>query len=289
MISIGDLIIPTDAFVICAFVVQLALCIYVKKFLIRIAPIVLFVDASFVLGIITITTDVIAAIDFLLLATFALECSFACGLAWVVWAIVKTINNKMGNSSLPSDDTSMDNEKRKPRKKALQIIQFLASIVLAIAAVSLLWRGLAIGLSGFVRENNAVKITDSNREHIDSLLRKDIDVNKHRDYNYDEIPPISEAIEIEYLVLLYKNEITIHYNDGSTCDLYVNYPATYIVDYIRAEGYNVYFRSTEFVGHLIDAAIPLSFVIISIVAIIVCSKKMQANPSQPKKQQGAPL
>ena len=289
MIHIGNFQITTDVFVICAFVLQLALCIYVKKLLIRLAPIVLFVDASFVLGIIAITTDVIAAIDFLLLATFALECSFACGLAWVVWGIVQAINKKRRNDALPSDDTSMDNEKRKPRKKVLQIIQLVASIVLAIAAVSLLWRGLLIGFAGFGRENNAVKITDSNREHIDSLLRKDIDLHKGRDYSYDEIPPISEAIEIEYLVSPHDNEITIHYNDGSTCDLYVNYPATYLVDYIRAEGYNVYFRSTEFVGHLIDAAIPLSFVIVSIVAIIVCSKKMQSNPSQPNKQQGAPL
>ena len=282
MIHIGNFEIPTDGFVICAFVLQLALCIYVKKFLIRLAPIVLFVDASFVLGIITITTDVIAAIDFLLLATFALECTFSCGLAWAVWAIVKAINKKRGNTALSSDNTSMDSEKRKPRKNALQFLQFVASIVLAIAAVSLLWRGLLIGIAGFVRENNAVVITDSNREHIDSLLRKDIDLNKERDYNYEEIPPISEAIEIEYLVSLHKNEITIHYNDGSTCRLFVTYPATYLVDYIKAEGYNVYFRSSEFVGHLIDAAIPLSFVIISIVAIIVCSKKIQTNPPQSK-------
>ena len=89
MIHIGELIIPTAAFVICAFVLQLALCIYVKKLLIRIAPIVLFVDASFVLGIIAITTDVIAAIDFLLLATFALECSFACGLAWAFFGLIR--------------------------------------------------------------------------------------------------------------------------------------------------------------------------------------------------------
>ncbi len=287
MISIGNLIIPTDAFVICAFVLQLALCTYAKKLLIRLAPIVLFVDASFVLGIIATTADIFDAINFLLLAIFALECTFSCGLAWAVWGIVQAINKKRRNTT--HDDTSMDSEKRKPRKKALQIIQFVASIVLAIAAVSLLWHGLLIGIAGFGRENNAVVITDSNREHIDSLLRKDIALNKYRDYNYEEIPPISEAIEIEYLVLLHKNEITIHYSDGSTYRLFVTYPTTYLMDYIRAEGYNIYFNGPEFIEDLIQAATPLSFAVISIVVIIICSRKMQATPPQPKKQQGAPL
>ena len=93
MIHIGNFDISTFDFVICTcvvlFAVQLALCTYVKKLLIRLAPGVLFTLSSVVLFITAWSATDWDALGYLFLAVIAFFCAFSCGLAWAFWAIVR--------------------------------------------------------------------------------------------------------------------------------------------------------------------------------------------------------
>ena len=93
MIHIGNFQIPTDVFVICAcvvlFAIQLALCTYVKKLYIRLAPAVLFTLSAVVLFLVARSATDWDAFGYLFLAVCAFFFAVACGLAWAFWALVR--------------------------------------------------------------------------------------------------------------------------------------------------------------------------------------------------------
>ncbi len=93
MIHIGNFEIPTDIFVICAcvvlFALQLALCTYVKRLWVRLAPAVLFTLAAVALFLVARSARDWDAFGYLLLALFALFCALSCGLAWAFWGIIR--------------------------------------------------------------------------------------------------------------------------------------------------------------------------------------------------------
>ena len=93
MIHIGNFAIPTDVLIICAciimFAVQLALCTYVKQFLIRLAPVILFSISSVTLFIAARSAMDWDALGYLFLAVFAAFCDAACGLAWAFFGLIR--------------------------------------------------------------------------------------------------------------------------------------------------------------------------------------------------------
>ena len=105
MIHIGNFEIPTDVFIICTcvvlFAVQLALCTYVKKLLIRLAPAMLFMLSGVVLFLVARSATDWDALGYLLLALFALFCAAACGLAWAFWAIVRFFSRDKSEGDKP--------------------------------------------------------------------------------------------------------------------------------------------------------------------------------------------
>ena len=61
-------------------------------------------------------------------------------------------------------------------------------------------------VAGFLREEKAVEINDTNREAFAFLLSENVE-------GYEEIPDIADAVKIKHLALLYKGEVTIYYKD----------------------------------------------------------------------------
>lgn len=146
-------------------------------------------------------------------------------------------------------------------------------IILLILSVSVfLWNSFELFIAGFVRENYAITINDNNREKIASLLEKNTDC-------YEEIPPLDQAVKIEYIVLMHKDRITVHYADETTYvffikDAYKN-PVTL---YIKDEGCSVYFTSPESLEDIINACIPLALSVILVVLLIIGKRKGKENP-----------
>lgn len=137
-------------------------------------------------------------------------------------------------------------------------------ILLVLSVLAFLWNSIFLFLSGFIREHNAIKITDNNRTAVISLLKENVDC-------YEEVPNIEQAVKIEYLVLMHKDRITLYYSDETTYSFFIKdaYKNPFTL-YIKNEGYNVYFKSSEFAADLVKAFISLA---LSIIFVIILAKE----------------
>ena len=149
------------------------------------------------------------------------------------------------------------------KTKHLRIITVL---ILIISIIFFLWSSFSLLISGFAREHNAIEINDNNIDKIIFLLEENINC-------YEEIPDIQQAVKIEYLVLMHKDEITVHYEDETTYNFFIKdaYQNPVIL-YIKNEGYNVYFNSLEFTVALIKIVISFSLSIVSTVVLLKLRK-----------------
>lgn len=139
--------------------------------------------------------------------------------------------------------------------------------ILFFAVIFFLLNSLPLFIAGFVRVHNAIEVSDANRENIGYLL----DLNSE---HYEDMPDIATAVKAEYLVLMHKDEVTITYDDETTFrffikDAYEN-PLT---QYIKENGYVVYFKSSEFAVDAVKVGIPLLICIISTVFLIMSEPK----------------
>lgn len=153
------------------------------------------------------------------------------------------------------------------RSISIGIIRWGVVGVLVFSVMFFLWNSLDFCISGFMREHSAIEVSDANREDIEYLLS----LNSG---SYEDMPDIANAVKAEYLVLMHKDEVTITYNDETDFrffikDAYKN-PLT---QYIKENGYVVYFRSSEFIGDVVRMGVPLLIGIIIIVFLIKSKPK----------------
>lgn len=147
----------------------------------------------------------------------------------------------------------------------MKLIRVLAVFVIIISILIFLGNCLMLYIAGFVRECDRIKITDDNKETvvalveetIASLIKEKKDSTTDVEY-YEKMPDISKAKEIERYAKFRDVEITIYYEDGTRYFFFLpkndDGPLSLL---IQNEGYNVYFRSQEFVADLVKLIIPL--------------------------------
>lgn len=160
-------------------------------------------------------------------------------------------------------------------KNELKYIRVLIIIGLIISIVFFLSGSLTVYMKGFLRECDRIVVTDNNREKLvslieetlDALIKETEDALMSADY-YKKMPDINRAKEIECWVKLHKDDITVFYEDGTTYSFYVrrSYGGP-LISLIQNEGYNVYFRSSEFVADLIKVIIPLMAIVVAVILI----------------------
>lgn len=139
-----------------------------------------------------------------------------------------------------------------------KLLKFVVKLVMVLSIFIVLWNGFLLFIAGFVREHNGIELDDDNRKTIVSLMKENVDC-------YEQIPSIKKATKIEHLALMHKDEITVYYADGTTYSFFIkNYE---LILYIRNEGYNVYFKSHEFVIDLVKVCIPLTLFLICMVIL----------------------
>lgn len=142
----------------------------------------------------------------------------------------------------------------------MKFIRALAVLVIIISILVILVNCFSLYIAGFVRECDRVKITDDNRETIASLIEEGNTSSNDITY-YEKMPDLKQAKEVERYVGFRRNEISVYYEDGTSYGFWVEKsdegPLSLL---IREEGYNVYFRSEEFVEDLIKILIPLMLV-----------------------------
>lgn len=153
------------------------------------------------------------------------------------------------------------------RSISIGIIRWIAVGVVVLSLMFFLWNSLIFCISGFLREHNAIEVSDVNREDIEYLLSLNSDL-------YEDMPDIANAVKAEYLVLMHKDKVTITYDDETDFrffikDAYKN-PLT---QYIKENGYVVYFRSSEFIGDAVRMGVPLIIGTISTVFLIKSKPK----------------
>ena len=154
-------------------------------------------------------------------------------------------------------------------------IKALAVVVIIVSILVFLWNSFLLYIAGFVRECDRIKITDSNRQQIVSLIKETmISLLEEKKYSleyieyYDKMPNLNQAIEIERFRRFRDVEITVYYEDGTRYYIDLdNWEDNRLCLLIRSEGYNVYFRSLEFAQDLIKILIPVLLIVISVVVI----------------------
>lgn len=150
----------------------------------------------------------------------------------------------------------------------MKFIRALAVLVIIISILVILVNCFSLYIAGFVRECDRIKITDDNRETIVALVEETIaslieegNASTNDIAYYEKMPDLNRAKEIERYVGFRRNEISVYYIDGTSYGFWVEKsdegPLSLL---IREEGYNVYFRSEEFVEDLIKILIPLMLV-----------------------------
>lgn len=132
----------------------------------------------------------------------------------------------------------------------------VAVFIMTLSTISFLPNAFIFFLSGFVREHNAIDINSENRPIIEALLPND----------EENIPEFANAVKVDYLVLMHKHKTTISYEDGSEFVMYSG-DKTPLIFYIKQEGYSLYFRSMEFVEHIIGLAIPTGVTALCIIVL----------------------
>lgn len=144
-----------------------------------------------------------------------------------------------------------------------KILKWIAILILILSTLFFLQSISGLLIAGFLREHHAIEINDDNRKTLVSLLEENISC-------YEEIPAIEQATRVEYLALMHKDKITFHYNDETTHTFFIHNAATNpFTLYIKNEGYNVYFKSSEFTSDFKKATIPFIIFLISLVPAII--------------------
>lgn len=157
----------------------------------------------------------------------------------------------------------------------VKYIKALAIVVIIVSILVFLWNGFWLYISGFVRECDRIKITDSNRQQIVSLVKETmISLLEEKKYSleyieyYEKMPNLNQAKEIERFKRFRDVEITVYYEDGAWYSIVLdNSEDNRLCLLIRSEGYNVYFRSMEFAQDLIKILVPVLLIVISVVVI----------------------
>lgn len=150
----------------------------------------------------------------------------------------------------------------------MKFIRALAVLVIIISILVILVNCFSLYIAGFVRECDRIKITDDNRETIVALVEETIaslieegNTSSNDVTYYEKMPDLKQAKEVERYVGFRRNEISVYYEDGTSYGFWVEKsdegPLSLL---IQEEGYNVYFRSEEFVEDLIKILIPLMLV-----------------------------
>lgn len=164
-------------------------------------------------------------------------------------------------------------------------VKAAAIVILIISFIFLLWYGAIIFVCGEVRVNNAVDIDDENREEIAGVIEH----AKYKDTgsDYDSIPDIADAVRVEHLALMHKQEVTFFYKDGSDFRIFIRDWNTPLVSYIDENGYNLYYsnRDSEFSGHIVRLVIPFIVFCGSVAALIVIKNKQPAAPDGGDEEQ----
>ena len=150
------------------------------------------------------------------------------------------------------------------KNKSLKIITI---ILLIFAILVFLWHSLVLYL-GSKSVNREISINNNNLDIIDNILSQSIDT-------YNEIPDISNATKIEYVMLFYKDKITIYYENSSAHTFYIKggYENAFI-EYIIENGNSLYLGSMEFVCDLLKFG--FSF-IVTIICIVILNRIRQSS------------
>lgn len=137
-------------------------------------------------------------------------------------------------------------------------------IVLIISLVLLLGSSFDLILKGFARQNFAVEINDENREYIESQLKYWVAVE-----NKKEVPDMQDAVLISYLVSFDDYVFKVEFNDGRVYETIIgtHFPEKFM-DFIKSEGYNCYFHSSEFLRDFVTFALCGTAVILCNVYLI---------------------
>ena len=137
----------------------------------------------------------------------------------------------------------------------------LLSIIIVILSIPVfLWNSFMMIL-GIESEHRDLQINDYNRETIDKILSRSIDT-------YSEIPDISNATKIEYSMLMDEDRGTIYYEDKSVHMFYIersSFGDNLFIKYMKENGSNFYFRSSDFIIHLVKVIITFSILVVFIV------------------------
>lgn len=144
----------------------------------------------------------------------------------------------------------------------------IITIALTLSVLSFIWNCTVLDICINEREHNALEITDENRETVKSLLYGNIE-------DSENIPDMANATQIEYLVLMHKDEITISYGDTNQYrffirDAYKN-PLT---QYIKNEGYKIYLHSPEFTADLAKAVVTGALSCVFIIILVKRKRKI---------------
>lgn len=91
----------------------------------------------------------------------------------------------------------------------LKYIKIITIFILVLSILIFVQNCFMFLVAGFGRKHDAVFIDDNNRNNIITLLEENTE-------NFEEIPDIQRAVKIEYLALIHKDEVTIHYEDETT-------------------------------------------------------------------------
>lgn len=169
-------------------------------------------------------------------------------------------------------------------KNELKYIRILTICGLIIAILFFLSGSAWIGMTALFRECDRIAVTDANRKEMASMLEETIDLNKQwvpalADAGF-KMPDMNRAKEIESHVGWHDYEITVYYEDGTDYSFYIKV-GTSLTSLIQNEGYNVYFRSWEFVRDLIKVIIPLLVIVVAAILIrklnVILIRKSQSG------------
>ncbi len=150
----------------------------------------------------------------------------------------------------------------------MKFIRALAVLAIIISILVILLNCLSLYIAGFVRECDRIKITEENREIVVALVEETIaslieegNASSNDITYYEKMPDLNQAKEIERYVGFRRNQISVYYEDGTSYGFWLeksdNGPLSLL---IQEEGYNVYFRSEEFLEDLIKIIIPVMLV-----------------------------
>ncbi len=149
----------------------------------------------------------------------------------------------------------------------IKCLKIITAIFLIFAILFFLWNSFVLFL-GSKSENKEIIINSNNLGTIDNILSQSID-------SYNEIPNISNATKIEYVTLLYKDKVTIYYENSAEHTFIIeNGHKNAFTQYIIENGDSLYLGSVEFIFDLLKVVI--SF-IVAIICIVILNRIRQSS------------